>query len=114
MSDRGIECTDCVEKGHYVEKVKEVIHLPIVPPKAQPKVEPKETKTETPDLNYDEIMKMFKKQEEEKKQTWERLKEKGIDIEQLQRNLNKGKMNSDLKKPSPKKEEEETVEKKEL
>lgn len=91
LFDRGVDCKDCIEKEHYVEKVRESIHLPVIKGENAPKLDElfkKKANGETTDeINYDEVMKMFKNREEERKKTMEMLKEKGIDLSKLGKEL---------------------------
>jgi hypothetical protein len=36
LDERGVECTDCVEKADIIARVKELMHLPIVPAEERP------------------------------------------------------------------------------
>lgn len=87
LEDRGVECLGCMEKEHLVQKVKESLSLPIVE-KEVPKDTPKGEPIDPSSIDYEEVMKLFKNQEEEKvslgfnlcsfqfkKKTWEKIEE---------------------------------------
>jgi hypothetical protein len=80
LEERGVECVGCIEKSHLLEKVKESMHLPKIIKESKPsepdakQIDPKE---------YEEIMKLFKKQDEEKIKNLEKLKQMGFDTSKL-------------------------------
>jgi hypothetical protein len=69
LEDRGVGCIGCSEKSDLIQRVRETIHLPIKPkeeelPKSKPTVDPES-------MDYQEIMKLFEKQEEENQKNQE-------------------------------------------
>eukprot|EP01119_Soliformovum_irregulare_P003180 TRINITY_DN134_c0_g1_i1.p1 TRINITY_DN134_c0_g1~~TRINITY_DN134_c0_g1_i1.p1 ORF type:complete len:153 (-),score=50.50 TRINITY_DN134_c0_g1_i1:38-496(-) len=96
LADRGVQCIGCSEKSHLIQKVEESLDLPIIERKEE-KREPAAKNPEDKPLDTDEILKMFKNQEQEKKKNQEKLEELMRNNPQFAKAFSEAKMKENLK-----------------
>jgi len=79
LKERGVTCEGCVEKEHFVEALQRNWDVPRVTETKPQHPEPSADK----DLNYEEVMKLFQQENDKKKQTMEKLREMGINVDNI-------------------------------